>query len=1546
MAFDRPIDGIATANASAALEAAFGCGTSTDVHPPPPPRFLPFRLLRSSVMSALRPASLLLAAALTLLAVGLLLATSPVAAQASDNANLSSLSILGTGVTGFSAGTTSYTVNLDAPERPATVAAAAADTNASVVYSPADADSDTSGHQLVLNEGRNGGRNTVSVTVTAEDGATTKTYTVTVNVSDAAEGVGTTALATVDPGGRNNPTIQYWGSIRSAGDVDWIRVRLEAGQMYRFALKGSYQNDSRTLDLPIITGVYDADGDKIAGTSDLATVCDPGGSDKCNARVHYLPPDGTGGDHYVNVQGYGSQSGTYALRVQARGDDTQPDNVSTPGEIAAGASVEGIINYRGDVDWFRTTLEAGAQYVATVQPRGSGPAVLRTPVVKVYDANGKMVTVSYSDFWAQRAFFVPVEAGTYYLAVESRFIHTDQTGSYTLGLEFRDFRISGATVVGETLTADTSDITDPGGIANASYTYQWIRVDGDTDTDITGATGRTYTLTDDDAGLSIKVKTNFTDDAGNDETRISRSVGPVRPAVRVFWNSSSYTAVEGAGGVVVTVKLNADPGASVTVPIEVRRQGGAATGDYSGVPDSVTIDENSDTDDSDRPYETFTVTATQDSDLNDESISLSFGTLPTGVTAGSTDTTTVQLKELVREAPDHWLLVPEGLGGGGEFRLLFATSGRRDASSSDIAVYNTFVQNAASGGHALVQDYSDHFAALGSTEAVEARVNTVTTHTSTDQGVPIYWLNGPKAADQYQDFYDGSWDNRDPGRDEDGSEVDFDGNNADDRIWTGSKENGAEGFSSGNSRALGRSTVRHGSPGQGSGNEISFQAVSSSNNYRLYGLSYVFRVADTDTPYVVRGGVEVTSTPEAGTDTYGAGEDIEITVTFNEAVVVAGTPQFWLSVGGGKLADLVAGSGTTKLVFAYTVQSGDADDNGIWIPGHDNSTNRSFRLDSGDAVTGVATPRADAILQNLPLGTLSGHKVDGSLTGADARLSALSLSGITVVPAFAAETTAYSATVDNSVSATTVTATPSQSSAGVVTTPTDADTVASGHQVDLAVGDNTITVTVTGTNTTSTRTYTVTVTRLSALSADADLSGLTIEGTGVTGFAAATTAYTHNVANSVRQATVAATASDGNAVVSYSPADANTGTTGHQVDLNVGNTTVTVTVTAEDGTTKIYSIAIYRAAAFQVTAQFGAATYTAAEGGAAATVTVNLSADPGETVTIPITASGSGGAVSGDYSLSAASVTINSGQTSATFTVTASDASDDDGESVTLGFGTLPPGVSAGTQASATVSLTDNDDPRVTAQFGAASYTAAEDGATATVTVNLSADPERSVTIPITAAGAGGAGSGDYSLSAASVTINSGQTSATFTVTASDDSDDDDGESVTLGFGTLPPGVSAGTQASATVSLTDNDDPRVTAQFGAASYTAAEDGATATVTVNLSADPERSVTIPITAAGAGGAGSGDYSLSASSVTINSGQTSASFTVTATNENDIDDGESVTLGFGVFPDRVSAGAQASATVELVNDDVVAVKVKFVEERYVAVEGTHGPSWRWH
>ena len=98
----------------------------------------------------------------------------------------------------------------------------------------------------------------------------------------------------------------------------------------------------------------------------------------------------------------------------------------------------------------------------------------------------------------------------------------------------------------------------------------------------------------------------------------------------------------------------------------------------------------------------------------------------------------------------------------------------------------------------------------------------------------------------------------------------------------------------------------------------------------------------------------------------------------------------------------------------------------------------------------------------------------------DATLSALALSGVTLSPAFDADTETYTASVANSVATTTVTAMATDADAGAtvaVTPSTDADAVTSGHQVNLGVGPTTITATVTAEDGMTTKTYTVVVTR-------------------------------------------------------------------------------------------------------------------------------------------------------------------------------------------------------------------------------------------------------------------------------------------------------------------------------------------------------------------------------------------------------------------------------------------------------------------------------------
>ena len=85
--------------------------------------------------------------------------------------------------------------------------------------------------------------------------------------------------------------------------------------------------------------------------------------------------------------------------------------------------------------------------------------------------------------------------------------------------------ISGSKTVGQVLTADTSGITDANGLDNAAFSYQWVRVDGNNERDIPGATGSSYTLVEADYDKKIRVRVSFVDDAGYAESVTSPATG-------------------------------------------------------------------------------------------------------------------------------------------------------------------------------------------------------------------------------------------------------------------------------------------------------------------------------------------------------------------------------------------------------------------------------------------------------------------------------------------------------------------------------------------------------------------------------------------------------------------------------------------------------------------------------------------------------------------------------------------------------------------------------------------------------------------------------------------------------------------------------------------------------------------------------------------------------------------------------------------------------------------------------------------------------------
>ena len=261
------------------------------------------------------------------------------------------------------------------------------------------------------------------------------------------------------------------------------------------------------------------------------------------------------------------------------------------------------------------------------------------------------------------------------------------------------------------------------------------------------------------------------------------------------------------------------------------------------------------------------------------------------------------LAQTAQEVPTDWGLAPSGLSAGDSFRLLLVTSTTRNGRPTAIANYDSHVQDAVAAGHADIQDYSTHFKALGSTETVNARDHTGTTHTTSDPGLPIYWLNGSKVADDYADFYDGDWDSN--------SATKEDGNAAATgaEVYTGSNDDGTVfdrrylGTDDGNS-------VRIGKPGT-SGEEIdSGGNKNKSNQLPYYGLSGVFTLVAPPPPELVSAEVD------------GA----ELVLTYNEALDDTSEPaagQFTVTVDGsaGVVSSVDISGSAVTLTLAAAVEA-------------------------------------------------------------------------------------------------------------------------------------------------------------------------------------------------------------------------------------------------------------------------------------------------------------------------------------------------------------------------------------------------------------------------------------------------------------------------------------------------------------------------------------------------------------------------------------------------------------------------------------------------
>ncbi|WP_010496568.1 OmpL47-type beta-barrel domain-containing protein, partial [Paenibacillus elgii] len=194
-------------------------------------------------------------------------------------------------------------------------------------------------------------------------------------------------------------------------------------------------------------------------------------------------------------------------------------------------------------------------------------------------------------------------------------------------------------------------------------------------------------------------------------------------------------------------------------------------------------------------------------------------------------------------------------------------------------------------------------------------------------------------------------------------------------------------------------------------------------------------------------------------------------------------------------------------------------------------------------------------------------------------LKGLLLSEGTLSPAFDSGIVHYEAAVEHGVTSMTVTASVYDRNALLTVNGREAASHQPSQPIELQVGVNRLTIIVTAQDRVSTQAYTVEVTRKP--STNAGLTGLRLTGAALSpAFDSEISAYEASVGHSIDSTTVTASVYVPNARISINGKAALSGEASAPIALQVGATTIRITVTAPDGqTVRSYTVRVHREAA-------------------------------------------------------------------------------------------------------------------------------------------------------------------------------------------------------------------------------------------------------------------------------------------------------------------------------------------------------------------------------
>jgi Ca2+-binding RTX toxin-like protein len=216
------------------------------------------------------------------------------------------------------------------------------------------------------------------------------------------------------------------GVIGAPYDGDLFKISLVAGTRYVFDLARA----TGGLTDPYLQ-LFNATGDLITYDNDS------GGT--LNARIYFTA--NSSGNYFLGATDFAGGTGAYTLSatmVSNQVDDFAA-STSTTGVLTIGAQSTGKIDFSGDSDWFKVTLQANVTYTFELDGSdgaggtlGAAASGTHQPYLELFGSTGTYLKASYSGGAGGDPLmsFTPSAAGTYYLSASD--LYDTGTGTYTL----------------------------------------------------------------------------------------------------------------------------------------------------------------------------------------------------------------------------------------------------------------------------------------------------------------------------------------------------------------------------------------------------------------------------------------------------------------------------------------------------------------------------------------------------------------------------------------------------------------------------------------------------------------------------------------------------------------------------------------------------------------------------------------------------------------------------------------------------------------------------------------------------------------------------------------------------------------------------------------------------------------------------------------------------------------------------------------------------------------------------------------------------------